>query len=330
MKYRRRLQINAKRARELLRTAAKKRILVAGDLILDAFLWGTVERISPEAPVPVVHLTGESWYPGGAANVARNLREFSQHVSIAGLIGADDPGRRLRRLLEEQGIGLTGVVQDRSRPTTVKTRVIARQQQVVRVDREEGGPPAANATRKGAAAIGAAIHDADAVIVADYAKGYLQPEVAAAICDAAVGKIFTIDPSPSNPLNWTGATAMKPNRSEAIRVTGMIGRSPRQIGQRLLQQWDTSMVLLTLGEDGMMLFERGAQPFHTPARAREVFDVSGAGDTAIAVFTLALCAGAMPQEAAELANLASGIVVGKLGTAVVSRDELLGALEGKS
>lgn len=318
-----------KRAAELLRAGARKRILVAGDLILDEFVWGKVDRISPEAPVPVVHVTGETWYPGGAANVARNLREFTTSVSIAGSTGADDNGQRLRGLLEKQGIALDGLVTDRSRPTIVKTRVIARNQQLVRVDREISGEPGPRLIAKAVAHIEKAVAGADAVIVADYAKGYLQQSVADAISQVAgaMRKIVTVDPSPQNPIVWRGVTAIKPNRAEALRVTGMSNSGPGEIGKRLLELWDTPTVLLTLGEDGMMLFERGRKPFHTPTRAREVFDVSGAGDTAIAVFTLALCAGASPAEAAELANVASGIVVGKVGTAVVSREELLAAVE---
>lgn len=310
-----------KRAAEILKAAASQNILVAGDLILDEFLWGKVDRISPEAPVPVVQVTGESFYPGGAANVARNLREFTAHVSIAGVTGDDEAGARLRGLLGAQDIDTNGVFTDASRPTIVKTRIIARHQQVVRVDREATGAPAPAVLSRIVEHLQAA--PAGAVIVSDYAKGLLQQSVANAL--SARAGIFTVDPSPRNPVEWRGATAIKPNRGEAARICG--GGPADQMGARLLERWDTRMVLLTLGEDGMMLFERGREPYHTPTRAREVFDVSGAGDTAIAVFTLALAAGAAPNEAAELANAASGVVVGKLGTAVVTPDELLGALE---
>lgn len=309
------------RAAELLRIAAQKRILVVGDLILDEFLWGNVERISPEAPVPVVHVTGESCFPGGAANVARNLREFASAIAIAGIIGDDANGVRLRGLLTAQGIDVTGVVTDGTRPTTVKTRIVARHQQVVRVDRESPGAPSLEATAQVHAAVAQA--KADAIIVADYAKGVIQQSTADLL--AGLDTTLTIDPSPANPLAWRNATAIKPNRGEATRIAG--AGSIEAIGTRLLEHWGTRNVLITLGEDGMMLFERGAEPFHTPTCAREVFDVSGAGDTAIGVFTLALTAGATAREAAELANAASGVVVGKLGTAVVSPAELLGVIE---
>jgi D-beta-D-heptose 7-phosphate kinase/D-beta-D-heptose 1-phosphate adenosyltransferase len=310
------------RAAEILRAASTRRILVVGDLILDEFVWGKVERISPEAPVPVVHLTGESWFPGGAANVARNLHEFTSAVSIAGVTGDDDHGRKLRRLLEDESMDLSAVVTDAARPTTVKTRIIARHQQVVRVDREQAGPPSPGAAARLLDRLRPRIAAADAIIAADYAKGILQPATADLL--ASHTSILTIDPSPANPLAWRNATAFKPNRGEAHRVAG---NGPiEEVGSRLLEHWDTKMVLITLGEDGMMLFERAAEPYHTPTRAREVFDVSGAGDTAIAVFTLALSAGAAPREAAELANAASGVVVGKLGTAVLTPQELLEAL----
>jgi D-beta-D-heptose 7-phosphate kinase/D-beta-D-heptose 1-phosphate adenosyltransferase len=309
------------RAAEILRAAAQKRMLVVGDLILDEFLWGNVERISPEAPVPVVQVTGESCFPGGAANVARNLREFTNNVAIAGTTGDDANGARLRGLLESRGVDVEGVVPDAARPTVVKTRVIARHQQVVRVDRESPGAVSAVALSQVQRFLESAA--ADAIVAADYAKGLLQQPVADLL--ARRGTLLAVDPSPANPVVWRNATAIKPNRSEAVRVAGQ--GSVEDIGARLLTAWDTRMVLITLGEDGMMLFERDAKPFHTPTRAREVFDVSGAGDTAIAIFTLALAAGATARESAELANVASGIVVGKLGTAVLSPDELLGGLD---
>ena len=308
------------RAAEILRAAAQKRLLVVGDLILDEFLWGNVDRISPEAPVPVVQVTGESSFPGGAANVARNLREFTSNVAIAGTTGDDASGTRLRGLLADRGVDVGGVVTDGTRPTVVKTRVIARHQQVVRVDRESPGEASAAALDQVEVFVGG--FAADAIIVADYAKGLLRQRVADLL--AQRDTVLTVDPSPSNPVVWRNATAIKPNRAEATRVAGQ--GSVEEIGARLLAQWDTRMVLMTLGEDGMMLFERNTAPFHTPTRAREVFDVSGAGDTAIAVFTLALAAGATARESAELANIASGIVVGKLGTAVLSAEELLGGV----
>lgn len=317
------------RLQEILDGARSKRVLIAGDLILDEFVWGEVSRISPEAPVPVVRVTGESWFPGGAANVARNVRELAGHVTLLGVTGDDEHGRRLVRILDDAGIDTSGIIRDPARSTIVKTRVIAKHQQVVRVDRERlsadsMAPRIVERIR--------ATAPVDAAIVSDYAKGFVTQEVA----DELVGRIsefpiVTVDPSPLNRIDWSGATAIKPNRAEALRAANVLdgsGHAIEQVGFELLDKWRTQLILLTLGEEGMMLFEHGRPPYHTPTRAREVFDVSGAGDTAIAAFTVALAARATPQEAAEIANEASGIVVGKLGTAVVTREELLARRKG--
>jgi D-beta-D-heptose 7-phosphate kinase/D-beta-D-heptose 1-phosphate adenosyltransferase len=317
---------------------AAQRILVAGDLMLDEFLWGQVSRISPEAPVPVVEVTSESYYPGGAANVARNLREFTASTSLMGLAGVDPHGDRLLSLLAAGGIDTGAVQRGAAHSTTVKTRVIARNQQVVRVDRERKSPLTPAGTELAIRYLRQHIADLDGIIVADYGKGFLTQPLADAICALAVehGKVLTVDPHPHTSLAWRGATAIKPNRAEAFLAAGMppAGREPPALareavleaGRRLLGLWQARSLLITLGEQGMILFESGREPYHTPTRAKDVFDVSGAGDTAIAVLTLALCAGASPAEAAELANRASGIVVGKLGTATATMAELQGSL----
>ncbi|MGA2270476.1 MAG: PfkB family carbohydrate kinase [Bryobacteraceae bacterium] len=318
----------------LLAGFAGKRILVIGDLMLDEFIWGKVSRISPEAPVPVVNVTGESYYPGGAANVARNVREFTDGVAVMGLTGADSPGRRLLKLLEGSGIDTSGIQQDAAFSTTVKTRIIARNQQVVRVDRERRTVLTPEQTQRAMKHLDGMAGDLDGIIVADYGKGYLTQPLADHICRTARahGKILTVDPHPYTSLSWQGATAIKPNRAEAFMAAGLppsdavapvlCDQPLLEAGKRLLQLWKTGSLLITLGEHGMLLFQSGSQPYLTPTRAKDVFDVSGAGDTAIAVFTLGLAAGATPAEAAELANLASGIVVAKLGTATVTASEL--------
>lgn len=312
------------RAQDLLQRFAQLNVLVAGDLMLDEFVWGNVSRISPEAPVPVVEVTGESFYAGGAANVARNLREFGARVSVTGLTGADPAGARLLSLLEDAGIDSSCVLDDPGRSTIIKTRVIARHQQVVRIDRESPMAPAAAQTAELLARIATRMSGYDAVILSDYAKGFLTPAMAEGLCTAGQGKVVTVDPSPLNPLPWRQITAVKPNLKEAAAAAQLApGATPEAIGAALLRQWGAAMVLITMGEHGMMLFEGGAAPYHTPTRAREVFDVSGAGDTAIAVFTLGLAAGSTAREAAELANHASGVAVGKLGTATVTPAELL-------
>src|SRR5581483_2410218 len=324
---------------ELIGRFAGKRMLVIGDLMLDEFIWGRVSRISPEAPVPVVSVTGESEYPGGAANVARNLREFTSETFVMGLVGADPHGQNLIGLLEAAGIGTTGVLQDSNAATTVKTRVIARNQQVVRVDRERKTILTSDQLGHAREYLEHAIPRMDGVVVADYGKGFLTQPLADEICRLARrhAKVLAVDPHPHTSLVWRGATAIKPNRIEAFTAVGLPPADPvepverdealLEAARRLKRLWETKSLLVTLGEQGMLLFDGQAEPLHLPARAHEVFDVSGAGDTAIAVFTLGLVAGATAAAAAELANRASGIVVGKVGTATVSPEELIAAFE---
>ena len=287
--------------------------------------------------MPVVNVTGESYYPGGAANVARNVREFTSGVALMGAVGTDLQGRRLLDLLSAAGIDTSPVQQSPAFSTIVKTRIVARNQQVVRVDRERRGPLSAEQTEAAMRGLERAVGNADAVIVADYGKGYLTQPLADYICHAASqrGKILTVDPHPHTSLRWHHATAIKPNRTEAFLAAGLRPSDPVEpvlndepllaAGSRLFAIWGARNILITLGEQGMLLLDSGAPPHHTPARAQEVFDVSGAGDTAIAVFTLGLAVGAPAAEAAELANRASGIVVGKLGTATATAAELQAA-----
>ena len=329
------------RLRDLLDRFAGLRLLVVGDLMLDEFVWGRVARISPEAPVPVVEVSHVSAYPGGAANVARNLREFTPHVAVMGLVGTDEHAERLRGLLEAGGIALDLLQAEARWQTIVKTRVIARQQHVVRVDRERRADPATLAAVHARALdllAGPRLAGFDAVILEDYGKGFLdQPFADALIARAAdAGVVLTVDPNPRNPLSWRGATAVKPNRAEAFAAVGRSvhhadGHEPPEqdaelleVGRELLDRWEPRAgLLVTLGEQGMLLFEPGGgSPVHLPTRAREVFDLSGAGDTAIALFTLALAAGGTAVEAAEIANHAAGVVVGKLGTATLTPAEL--------
>jgi D-glycero-beta-D-manno-heptose-7-phosphate kinase len=321
----------------ILEKARHRRLLVVGDIMLDEFVWGRVSRISPEAPVPVVEVQDESVYPGGAANVARNLRNFCSAVELCGVVGCDGAAERLGGLLDAEGISTGGLVGEPDYPTIVKTRILARNQQVVRVDREGIGrvTPALRAQVLGRARD--LIGRCDAMIVEDYGKGLLDQELLDALCGAArdAGRPVTADPSPRNRLVWRGVGVLKPNRGEAFALAGVpdpgAADDPLQdpalleTAGMLLEKHGVGAVLVTLGEHGMLLKEREAAPVHIPARAREVFDVSGAGDTAIALLTLALCAGATIREAAEISNHASGVVVGKLGTATLSKEELLEA-----
>jgi len=331
--------MDLKRLRQILDRADSKRILVIGDLMLDEFVWGKVGRISPEAPVPVVEVTGESFFPGGAANVARNLREFINKTSVVGLIGKDRSGQQLRELLAQRKIDISDSIEDEKFPTIVKTRIIARHQQVVRVDREKVIRPSNTQIGKIVAAVRKKLPNIDAIIFEDYGKGFLTRELVSQIAREARGarKIVTADPNPHNLIDWSGMTAVKPNRAEAFLAAGIPSRdsnvSPKNdvdlvhAGKELLQKWGVQCLLVTLGEHGVMLFEKGKRPHYIPTKARDVFDVSGAGDTAIAMFTLALVCNATPLEAAQIANYASAVVVGKLGTAIVTRDELIASFE---
>jgi D-glycero-beta-D-manno-heptose-7-phosphate kinase len=323
--------VNSERLQQILDRAGQQRLLVIGDLMLDEFVWGKVGRISPEAPVPVVEVSGESFYPGGAANVARNLREFTAHVGVVGMVGRDRGGEKLRQLLADQKIDTSACSISADFPTIVKTRIIARQQQVVRVDREKVLAPDETQIGSIVANVKKMLPDIDGIIFEDYGKGFLAEKLVSEIIAPARErkKVVAADPNPRHNIPWRGLSVIKPNRSEAFHAAGIPLQESdaddnvlKGVGATLLQKWQTELVLITLGEEGMMLFQHGQKPHHVPTKARQVFDVSGAGDTAIALFTLALCSGATPLEAAEIANHASAVVVGKLGTATVSPEEL--------
>jgi rfaE bifunctional protein kinase chain/domain len=326
------------RLRTIAAEFSRKRILVVGDVMLDEFIWGRVSRISPEAPVPVVNVTGESYYPGGAANVARNVREFTPHAMVVGRVGPDRHGCQLLELLAACGIATAGVQQDPGAATTVKTRIIARNQQIVRVDREDCSPLTPERQNQALDFLENVIPEVDAVIVADYGKGFVTQHFADRISEISrrAGCVLAVDPHPYTSIRWRGVTAAKPNRLEAFLAAGLPPADPvtpvladealLEAGRRLIDRWQPQHLLITLGEHGMLLFS-DSQPSHIPTCARTVFDVSGAGDTAIAVFALALASGASAAEAAHLANLASGVVVGKLGTASLTPSELLDGIQ---
>lgn len=315
--------------------SAPSRILVIGEMILDEFIWGKVSRISPEAPVPVVEVLRESFDAGGAANVAKNLREFIPQVYLMAQSGNGPDAERLQQLLASQGIQLDPVLHDPTYQTIRKTRIIARTQQVVRVDRENRAALAPTHRQAALERFKALLPSLHAIILEDYDKGLFDQDFVSPLIELArtANVPILVDPKPSNPIAWHGVTGVTPNRSEAFRAAGISWSDPvdpptqdpalLEVGNRLIERWQCALVLITLSEQGMMLFQPNTAPYHIPTRAQEVFDVSGAGDTAIAVFTAALAGGATPVEAAEISNHASGIVVGKLGTATVSRSELL-------
>lgn len=335
--------MDSTRLQHILQIASKRKILVLGDLMLDEFVWGSVHRISPEAPVPVVEVDRESSYPGGAANVARNLRQFCDEVHVLGYIGNDEAGEKLTRLMNKEGLQTDGLLVTEEIPTIVKTRIIAQHQQVVRVDREKRTPPSASLLKAAIDRSRTLMSSIDAILFEDYGKGFLNQSLVDEVLKQATHQTITSDPHPHHHLDWPGIAVIKPNRSEAFAAAGIRWTPPvsppledqalMSVGKKLLDRWKSNALLVTLGEQGMMLFREGIKPYHTPTRAREIFDVSGAGDTAIALYTLGITAGAKPEEAAEMANHASGIVVGKLGTAMCSPEELVESFEkaeGKS
>jgi len=304
------------------------KILVIGDLILDEFVWGEVSRISPEAPVPVVWVKSESFMPGGAANVANNIASLGAKVYIAGVAGSDERAGILKEGLEEKGINIDGVITDDSRPTTLKTRVVANHQQVVRIDREKIEGISGAILDKIISYIKGVIDEMDAIVIEDYGKGVISARLLKEILTIAKKKkkIITVDPKEEHFSYYKGVTAITPNHHEAAKAVGMKvkdSESVLKIGKELLKKLNCEGVLVTLGENGMRLFQKKGAVTHIPTVAQEVFDVSGAGDTVISVFTLALAMGVNMKDAAYISNIAAGIVVGKVGIAVITQEELL-------
>jgi D-beta-D-heptose 7-phosphate kinase/D-beta-D-heptose 1-phosphate adenosyltransferase len=327
--------MNAKRLHQILSEFAKQRILVVGDVMLDRFLWGKVSRISPEAPVPVVEINRESLFPGGAANVARNLRALGASVSILGVLGDDDTAGELRNLLDQQGVSTDGLIVDPNRPTTLKTRIVAHGQQVVRFDRERCVDLPPQIERTVLEHFESRLENVSAVIFEDYAKGLLSQKLLNAMQRLAhqARKVTAADPNSRSRIRYCGLTAVTPNRSEAFAAAGLphveaaddvLRDEPLlRVGQALLRLWKPRNLLVTLGEHGMCLFRPDKKPHYIPTVAQEVFDVSGAGDTVIAALVLALAARADAVDAAEISNHAAGVVVGKVGTATCSPEELI-------
>ena len=333
-------QFPAARVRRILNGAAKTRVLVVGDVMLDHFIWGSVARISPEAPVPVVEFERESFMPGGAANVARNLAALNAATELYGVVGRDGAANQLKALLARHHIGCGGLVGATARSTSVKTRIVAHKQQVVRIDRETRDGLDEHLTRRLVRALQLAIRGSAAVIVGDYGKGIVSQPLLDELKRSCrqQGVWLSMDPKPVHHLNLTGFSLITPNRKEAFELANLPdetrNRDPlgdknlMSVADRLLNELRPAVLLITLGELGMLLCQRDQKPFHIPTVAQEVFDVSGAGDTVIATFTLAIAAGATPLEAAIISNHAAGIVVGKIGTATVGPSELLASFTG--
>ena len=333
------MTLSRDRAKRLIKQFADQRILVVGDLMLDRYIYGAVRRISPEAPVPVVNVTHEKCMPGGASNVAWNIQTLGGRGEVAGVVGKDRDAQSLTALLKQGDVGVAAVfAYDRVR-TTVKTRIIAERQQVVRVDWEDPLELEGEALDACCNLIRSQIAKVDGVIIEDYGKGVIRQAVVDTVVEAARERKIPVgyDPKDDHALNVAGVTVATPNRKEAYHAVGMTeplrDRPPLEdpdlveVSKRLMEKWGVELLAITLGPQGMFLLEEGSKPVHVPTRAREVFDVSGAGDTVIAVCTLALAAGATHRETVELANYAAGVVVGKLGTAPCTADELLDSIE---
>jgi rfaE bifunctional protein kinase chain/domain len=332
-----------KHLKKIINNFHKAKILVIGDLILDEYIWGDVERISPEAPVPVVWANKKTYVPGGAANVANNLRSFGARVSLAGVAGCDQGRDIMLAQLRKSGIDVKAIFTEKQRHTTLKSRIFAKNQQVVRVDWEHIHSINKDTQNKLTNFINKNIRNFDAIIVEDYGKGVIDYKLLARIIWQArqFKKIITVDPKEENFEHYASVTAITPNRKEAQNIvrylkirdkenkfkiysdTLITNNDIKRAGYAILNHLNLECLLITLGEHGMWVFQKNGEDKHIPTVAQEVFDVSGAGDTVIATFSLALACGATKLQAAHIANFAAGIVVGKVGTAVTTRKELL-------
>ena len=325
------MPISEKRLQEIFGNFKKSSILIIGDLILDQFIWGDVSRISPEAPVPVVLVANESFMPGGAANVAQSISALNGNSALTGIIGRDEWGRVLKTKLGRK-IKTTGIIVEPTRHTSLKTRIVARHQQVVRVDRENTGDIGKILSNKIISYVKKNISSLKAIIIEDYGKGVVSPYLIREIVYIAKKKniIVTVDPKEDHFSYYKGATCLTPNLHEAGKYVGIEIKDNKSMviaGKKLLSLMNSKALLLTLGEQGMCLFERNGKISQIPTRAQEVFDVSGAGDTVIGAFTLALASGASFLEAAHISNYAAGVVVGKVGTGTCTQKELINRIK---
>ena len=322
--------MNSNKLANLLKGANGAEIAVIGDVMLDKFVWGRVSRISPEAPVPVVQVAEETYHLGGASNVASNLQTLGAKPLLVGVVGSDGTGQNLRSVLAAQNVADTHLLEDKSRRTTVKTRIIAHGQQVVRADWESTTALSEASQARVLEQSRKVLEHAKVIVLSDYGKGALTPLVIEQIIALAEARKIPVlvDPKLRNYTYFRKVHLVTPNLLEAELITGRTTKDDAELSEvasQILEELACNAVLLTRGEHGMSLYEQAAKPLHIPATAREVFDVTGAGDTVIATAALSLAAGATLTEAAILANMAAGIVVGKLGTATVTSEELLKA-----
>lgn len=323
-------RLDARRLVRLVESFPRLRLLVVGDVMLDEYLWGDVERVSPEAPVPVVRVRRESVELGGAGNVVRNVVALGARCAFCGTIGGDAAGRLVLDLLKDRGVDPAGLVPVEGRPTTRKTRIEARSQQIVRFDRESTQPLSRAAARQLLANLDAALPAAQAVVLEDYGKGVLSRSVARALIQRARDRTIPVYVDPKDDLAvYRGASLIKPNLREAEALSGVCIRSPQDLGRALLRlsrRMNGARVVITRGPEGMTFFEGDGPPVDVPTRAPEVFDRQGCGDTSIAALSLALSAGASLLEAVVIANAAAGVVARKVGTATATPDEVCESL----
>lgn len=325
------LKISVERADELIKKCCGKRIAVVGDLMLDQYYWGSVSRVSPEAPVPVIDLEKETWHLGGAANVAANLSTLGASPILCGIVGNDSAGETFRGAAESIGISHEGLFTDVNRPTTVKTRIIGNNQQIARLDSEVRDPISSEGERFIVDVLSSE-DSLSGIIFEDYNKGTLTPKLIGSIIELARSKNIPIfvDPKFDNFFVFEGATVFKPNKKEAAQAIGFALNTKDDIarsGAILLEKTNAENILLTLGADGMMLFERSGKTHSVPTYARKVSDVSGAGDTAIATLAAMVAAGGSVAEAAAIANFAAGVVCEQPGIVSITRDELIESIE---
>jgi len=320
-------QLTKTRAAEILQNLRDRYVLVLGDVMLDEFVWGDVTRISPEAPVPVVDVRRESMHLGGAANVLANLVALGARGSVVGVVGNDAAGRRLQTGLSDLGVQDQYLLVDDSRPSTTKTRIIAHSQLVVRADRESRNPVTGKMEDKIISCLKDALRQTDAFVVSDYDKGVVTPRILSEILPLAYEQVpVLIDPKLRNFNSYRPATLVTPNHLEALRMSDSEDHSDdgsHHAAKVIREKLGCDAVLITRGDRGMMLLEGDGPPVYVETAAREVYDVTGAGDTVIAALASALASGATMVEAASFANHAAGVVVGKVGTATASADELL-------
>ena len=319
---------------EILGNFKKGTVLVIGDLVMDHFIWGKVRRISPEAPVPVVEVNSESLILGGAANVVNNIHSLGGRVLVCGVIGKDDAGKKLVHELKQKGIPSDGVIVEGDRPTSIKTRIIAHSQQVVRFDREKRDKIHLDAMKSIIDYTKKKIGSVGVVVISDYAKGVISEELVEEVINIAKknNKPVAVDPKVSHFDFYKNVSIITPNNDEASQASGIDiedDASLLRAGDVLLKKLGSDAILITRGEHGMSLFENNGGITHIPTVAKEVYDVSGAGDTVIGTVALAIASGASFKEAAVISNFAAGIVVGKVGTATVTPEELKKAVENR-